>query len=86
MLPQEAFLLEAGVDPVHGDAGVKDAVEEGEEVADGIEADGSGDEVLREEVRGRWNAVPFFAEPGGCLRCCRGGVRSGGGCPGRSGR
>ncbi len=114
---QEAFLLEAGVNPVHGDAGVfdavagfrivlddlagadaslqvylvedggavpgdsqavaihehsdgigvKDAVEEGEEVADGIEADGPANEVFREEVRGRWNAVPFFAEPGGCL-------------------
>ena len=47
--------------------GVKDAVEEGEEVTDGMEADGPGNEVFREEVRGRWNAVPFFAEPGGCL-------------------
>ena len=47
--------------------GVKDAVEEGEEVADGIQADGPLDEVFREEVRGRWNAVPFFAEPSGCL-------------------
>lgn len=114
---QEALLLKAGVNPVHGDAGVfdamacdgvvlddlagtdaalevylvedggavpgdshavavyehpdgvgvKDAVEEGEEVADGIQADGPLDEVFREEVRGRWNAVPFFAEPSGCL-------------------
>ena len=47
--------------------GVKDAVEEGEEVTDGIEADGPLDEVFREEVHGRWNAVPFFAEPGRCL-------------------
>lgn len=116
-LRQEAFLLKAGVDPVHGDAGVfdavagdgvvlddlagadaalqvylvedggsvpgdsqavavhehpdgigvKDAVEEGEEVTDGMEADGPGHEVFREKVRGRWNTVPFFAEPGGCL-------------------
>ena len=47
--------------------GVKDAVEEGEEVTDGIEADGPLHEVFREEVRWRWNAVPFFAKPGGCL-------------------
>lgn len=117
VLRQEALLLEAGVDPVHGDAGVfdavagdgvvlddltgadaalqvylvedggavpgdsqavaiyehpdgigvKDAVEEGEEVTDWMEADSPCHEVFREEVRGRWNAVPFFAKPGGCL-------------------
>ena len=116
-LRQEAFLLEAGVNPVHGDAGVfdavagdgvvlddlagadaalevylvedggavpgdsqpvavhehldgvgvEDAIEERKEVADRIQADGPSNEVFREEVRGRWNAVPFFAEPGGCL-------------------
>ena len=114
---QEALLLETGVDPIHRDADVfdamagdgvvlddlagadaalevylvedggavpgdsqavavhehpdgivvKDAVEKGEEVTDGIQADGPLHEVFREEVRGRWNAVPFFAEPGRCL-------------------
>ena len=41
--------------------GVEDAVEECEEVADGIQADGLGDEVFREITRGRWNVVPFLA-------------------------
>ena len=43
--------------------GVNDAVEEREEVADWVQADGLRHDVFREEVRGRWNAVPFFAEP-----------------------
>ena len=75
---QEVYLVEDG-GAVPGDSqavavhehldgiGVKDAVEKGEEVTDGIQADGPLHEVFREEVRGRWNAVPFFAEPGGCL-------------------